>query len=121
MIENNNIIDKPDQKGKKFRKRPENPKYLKTLETLQEKFPEAFPVSETRILKVGIHKDIKEQTELNRGEIFMFLRKYCNSGRYRKAHIEGAYRYDLNGVTTEVVTAEEVTKKIKPKFLDQAK
>ena len=42
----------------------------------------------------------------------MFLRKYCNSGKYRKAHIEGTHRYDLNGITTDIVTAEEAAKKI---------
>jgi len=121
MTEDIKAIDKPGHKGKKPRKRPENPKYLMALETLQEKFPEAFPVSGVRILKVGIHKDIKEKTELNGSEIFMFLRKYCNSGKYREAHIEGAVRYDLNGVTPQVVTAEEAAKKAQPKVSSEAK
>ena len=97
---------KSDKKGKKFNKKPVDPRYLKTLQTLQEKFPETFPASETRILKIGIHKEIKENTEINGKDIFMFLRKYCNSWKYKKAHIEGAPRYDLKGITPGIVTVE---------------
>ena len=87
---------KSDKKGKKFNKKPVDPRYLKTLQTLQEKFPEAFPASETRILKIGIHKEIKENTEINGKDIFMFLRKYCNSWKYKKAHIEGSHsKYEV--------------------------
>ena len=105
---------KSDKKGKKFNKKPVDPRYLKTLQTLQEKFPETFPASETRILKIGIHKEIKENTEINGKDIFMFLRKYCNSWKYKKAHIEGAPRYDLKGITPGIVTVEEEAKKINP-------
>jgi len=114
MTEDIKTIDKPGHKGKKPRKRPDNPKYFKTLGIMQEKFPEAFPASETRILKIGIHKEIRQHTEINGKDIFMFLRKYCNSWKYKKAHIEGAPRYDLNGITTEIVTVEEAAKKINP-------
>ena len=105
---------KSDKKGKKFNKKPVDPRYLKILQVLQEKFPETFPASETRILKIGIHKEIKENTEINGKDIFMFLRKYCNSWKYKKAHIEGAPRYDLKGITPGIVTVEEEAKKINP-------
>lgn len=111
---------KSDKKGKKFNKKPVDPRYLKTLQTLQEKFPETFPASETRILKIGIHKEIKENTEINGKDIFMFLRKYCNSWKYKKAHIESAPRYGLNSITAEIVTAEQAAKKAQPKVSSEA-
>ena len=105
-------------KVQKFIKKSLDPKYPKILQILQEKFPEAFPTDQVRVLKLGIHKDIKENTEINGKDIFIFLRKYCRSFKYRQAHTEGASRYDLNGTTTQIVTAEQVAKKaefVKPK------
>lgn len=111
--EPNSVVEKKfDKIDKKINKRPIDPRYLTTLRILQERFPEAFPASEARILKIGIHKEIKQNTDINGREIFLFLRKYCTSAKYRRAHIEGASRYDLSGITTEVVTAEEAAKKI---------
>lgn len=98
-------------KVQKFIKKSLDPKYPKILQILQEKFPEAFPTDQVRVLKLGIHKDIKENTEINSKDIFIFLRKYCRSFKYRQAHAEGASRYDLNGITTQIVTAEQVAKK----------
>ena len=43
-------------------KKPLDPRYPKILQILQEKFPEAFPTDQVRVLKLGIHKDIKENT-----------------------------------------------------------
>ena len=98
-------------KVKKIIKKPLDPRYPKILQILQEKFPEAFPTDQVRVLKLGIHKDIKENTEINGKDIFIFLRKYCRSFKYRQAHTEGASRYDLKGITTQIVTAEQVAKK----------
>ncbi len=98
-------------KVQKIIKKSPDPRYPKILQILQEKFPEAFPTSQVRVLKLGIHKDIKENTEINSKDIFIFMRIYCRSFKYRQAHIEGASRYDLNGITTQTVTAEQAAKK----------
>ena len=98
-------------KVKKIIKKPLDPRYPKILQILQEKFPEAFPTDQVRVLKLGIHKDIKENTEINSKDIFIFMRIYCRSHKYRQAHTEGASRYDLNGITTQIVTLEQVAKK----------
>ena len=103
--------NKADKKAKQ--KRPKDPRYLKVLKTLQEKFPGAFSDSEVKVLKIHIHKDIKKNTELTGMEILRFLRKYCNSHRYTEAHKEGAGRYNLDGEVIGVVTSEEVQKKSK--------
>jgi len=112
MTEVNKIpeIKLQNAKLKKNIKKSLDPKYPKILQILQEKFPEAFPKDQVRVLKLGIHKDIKENTEINGKDIFIFLRKYCRSFKYRQAHAEGASRYDLNGITTQTVTAEQVAK-----------
>jgi len=113
MTEVNKIpeIKLQNAKVKKNIKKSLDPRYPKILQILQEKFPEAFPTDQVRVLKLGIHKDIKENTEINGKDIFIFLRKYCRSFKYRQAHAEGASRYDLNGITTQIVTAEQVAKK----------
>lgn len=113
MTEVNKIpeIKLKNAKVKKIIKKPLDPRYPKILQILQEKFPEAFPTDQVRVLKLGIHKNIKENTEINGKDIFIFLRKYCGSHKYRQAHAEGASRYDLNGITTQIVTLEQVAKK----------
>ena len=113
MTEVNKIpeIKLQNAKVKKMIKKPLDPRYPKILQILQEKFPEAFPKDQVRVLKLGIHKDIKENTEINSKDIFIFMRIYCRSFKYRQAHIEGANRYDLNGITTQTVTLEQVAKK----------
>jgi len=113
MTEVNKIpeIKLQNAKVKKIIKKPLDPRYPKILQILQEKFPEAFPKDQVRVLKLGIHKDIKENTEINSKDIFIFMRIYCRSFKYRQAHIEGANRYDLNGITTQTVTLEQVAKK----------
>ena len=112
MTEVNKIpeIKLKNAKVQKIIKKSLYPRYPKILQILQEKFPEAFPTDQVRVLKLGIHKDIKENTEINSKDIFIFLRKYCRSFKYRQAHAEGASRYDLNGITTQTVTAEQVAK-----------
>jgi len=112
MTEVNKIpeIKLQNAKLKKNIKKSLDPKYPKILQILQEKFPEAFPKDQVRVLKLGIHKDIKENTEINSKDIFIFMRIYCRSFKYRQAHIEGASRYDLNGITTQTVTLEQVAK-----------
>ena len=113
MTEVNKIpeIKLKNAKVQKIIKKPLDPRYPKILQILQEKFPEAFPTDQVRVLKLGIHKDIKENTEINSKDIFIFMRIYCRSHKYRQAHIEGASRYDLNGITTQIVTLEQVAKK----------
>ena len=113
MTEVNKIpeIKLQNAKVQNFIKKPLDPRYPKILQILQEKFPEAFPTDQVRVLKLGIHKDIKENTEINSKDIFIFMRIYCRSFKYRQAHIEGANRYDLNGITTQTVTLEQVAKK----------
>ena len=113
MTEVNKIpeIKLQNAKVQNFIKKPLDPRYPKILQILQEKFPEAFPTDQVRVLKLGIHKDIKENTEINSKDIFIFMRKYCRSFKYRQAHTCGASRYDLNGITTQIVTAEQAAKK----------
>ena len=88
--------------------------YLEILKTLSDKFPKVFIKGEVKVLKLGIHKDIKERTDLKSREIGKFFRKYCNSKAYKEAHVESANRYDLDGNVVGVVTAEEMAKKQKP-------
>lgn len=86
--------------------------YQQTLKTLSDKFPKIFIKDEVKVLKVGIHKDAKERTDLKSREISRFFHKYCNSKAYKKAHIEGASRYDLDANVVGTITAEEVAKKV---------
>lgn len=99
--------------GKKDNIKSVASRYLEILKTLQQKFPEAFPVSEVRALKVGIHKDVGDRTDFKSIEIRKFFYKYCNSKRYKAVHTEGANRYDLEGNAVGVVTAEEMAKQQK--------
>lgn len=82
-------------------------KYKEILDYLTTKFPDAFVQTKDKILKIGVHKDLKEQTELSSTVIRKFLRKYCKSAAYKKALQEGASRFDLQGNIAGTVVAEE--------------
>ena len=83
--------------------------YFKVFKTLCKSFPAVFSKREVKILKIGIHKDLKKRTNLSGTQIYKFLHKYCNSKAYQKAHIEGANRYDLEGNSVGVITNKEAT------------
>ena len=82
--------------------------FIEIYKKLSQQFPEAFKLRETRILKVEIHKDLRERSELKSSQIYKFLRMYCGTNDYRKAHCVGAKRYDLDGNQVGEVTQEQV-------------
>ena len=108
---NSNISNLIDNKAK-------NPKssmlskeeYNKTLQLLITQLPNTFSDKNPKILKIGIHKDLKEKTTLSSNTIKHFLRKYCHAKKYIAALIEGAPRYDLEGNIAGHVTIEETPK-----------
>ena len=79
------------------------------LETLRKEFPGAFPRNSFVILKKGIDIDIIKRSSLKIGrtKIRLFLKIYTNNFGYKKLHVIGATRYDLEGNIAGKVTVSE--------------
>ena len=80
------------------------------LETLRKEFPGAFPRDSFVILKKGIDLDIlkKSSLKIGRTKLRFFLKIYTFHPSYKKLHVVGAKRHDLEGKSTGKVTADEV-------------
>lgn len=79
---------------------------------LQKKFPLAFPKNPAPKvpLKIGIHKDLIEQTEqlgIGKNELRAAIKTWCKGKRYWDCLVEGAARIDLEGNAAGLVTKEE--------------
>jgi hypothetical protein len=85
--------------------------YAQVLSILVGQFPKAFSYSGVKILKKNIHKDLIQQTGLDKRLIKGFLYRYCNLSSYINAHTEGAARYDLEGSEVEYISDQEVKNK----------
>ena len=107
---NSDTSNLTDNKAKKPKSSISKEEYNKTLQLLITQFPNAFSDKNPKILKVGIHKDLKEKTTLSSNIIKHFLRKYCHAKKYMAALIEDAPRYDLEGNIAGHVTPEEAPK-----------
>lgn len=76
---------------------------------LQNRFPLAFPKKPTPKvpLKIGIHKDILEQTDqlgINKDQLLAAIKVWCWGNRYWECLLENAPRIDLNGQASGQVT-----------------
>lgn len=87
---------------------------------LQKKFPQAFPKSPAPKvpLKIGIHKDILEQSEqlgINKNDLRAAIKTWCWGNRYWDCLTEDAVRLDLQGEAAGLVTKvdAEQAKKLK--------
>lgn len=85
-----------------------NKEYYEILERLMKEFPETFSKTEPKVLKKGIHKDIKERTDLSPLTIKKFLTRYCRLRGYKEAHQVGAVRYNLDGKAAGEVTQGDI-------------
>ena len=80
------------------------------LTVLRKEFPKAFPKDSFVILKKGIDRDILKKSSLNisRAKLKLFLKVYtCHFG-YKKLHVVGATRYDLEGKITGEVISDDI-------------
>ena len=73
---------------------------------LLEKWPNTFNLSNTRPLKIGIHRDLKA-AGMEYKTIKFVLYKYCNTSQYCQAYQIGAMRIDLDGQPAGEVTEPE--------------
>lgn len=76
---------------------------------LQKKFPLAFPKNPAPKvpLKIGIHKDIFEQSEqlgIDKNDLRAAIKTWCWGKRYWECLVENAFRVDLEGNTVGQVT-----------------
>ena len=80
------------------------------LETLRKEFPGAFPRDSFVILKKGIDLDIlkKSSLKIGRTKLRFFLKIYTFHPSYKKLHVVGAKRHDLEGKITGEVSSNEV-------------
>jgi sRNA-binding protein len=74
-----------------------------TLSRLRRRFPGAF--GQVRPLKVGIHFDIIDRTDMDSLIVVHFMSFYSQSAAYLRAQTQpGAMRYDLDGNPVEPVS-----------------
>ena len=95
--------------------------FIAIYKKLSQQFPDAFKLRETRILKVEIHKDLRERSDLKSSQIYKFLRMYCSTKEYKMAHRAGAKRYDLDGRQVGEVTQEQIDDITKNMMKDRRK
>jgi ProP effector len=79
------------------------------LSELAAAFPAAFSLDPNMVrpVKLGIKKDLYEQSAISHRRIAAALRTYCNSVQYLEASVEGAVRIDLTGEPAGAVTVIE--------------
>lgn len=70
---------------------------------------QAYPVfSDCRPLAIGIHKALQaRQPELAEGGLRLALKIHTGSTRYLKAVANGSQRFDLDGIPSGEITAEQ--------------
>ncbi|WP_053332613.1 ProQ/FinO family protein [Candidatus Jidaibacter acanthamoebae] len=107
---NSNTSNLIDNKAKKPKSSMSKEAYIQTLQFLITQFPNVFSDKNPKILKIKIHKDLKEKTNLSNNTIKHFLGKYCRTKKYKAALVETAPRYDLEGNIAGHVTIEETPK-----------
>ncbi|MBA8667366.1 hypothetical protein H1Q59_05610 [Holosporaceae bacterium 'Namur'] len=112
MPENNktNTSNSITNEVKKRKSSMSKEEYNKTLQLLITQFPDTFSDKNPKILKIRIHRDLKERTTLSSNTIKYFLGKYCRTKKYKAALIETAPRYDLEGNIAGHVTLKETAK-----------
>ena len=94
--------------GKRYAKRISTPKFIEIWRRLNANFPNAFSLDGVKVLKHGIHLDLRNRSDLSNSYIAGFLHEYSSSPLYRKLTKEGAARYDLDGNVCGYVTAADV-------------
>lgn len=87
---------------------------------LQKKFPLAFPKNPAPKvpLKIGIHKDILEQSEqlgIDKSDLRAAIKTWCRGKRYWECLLEDAVRVDLEGNAAGLVTKADADQAIKLK------
>jgi ProP effector len=90
-------------------KQPVTEDVTKIISLLAERFPKCFVVYQwrRRPLKLGIHKDILAVLDIAPADLSFALRFYCGNEGYLRNSLKGAWRVDLDGNVTGIVTAEE--------------
>ena len=96
------------------------------IRQLQKQFPKAFPKNPAPKvpLKIGIHRDLLEQSELlktSRKALREAIKTWCSGNRYWACIVENAVRVDLKGESAGCVTKEEADKAKSLKTLRQNK
>jgi ProP effector len=96
---------------KPAKKMPVDP-LVQIIGQLQKQYPLAFPKkpSPKVPLKIGVHKDLLEQSEalgISKKELRAAVKKWCRGKRYAECLVVGAARIDLNGNAVGEVTKEE--------------
>ncbi len=87
-------------------------KFNEILQYLIKEFPNTFSMKKPKMLKIRIHRDLKEKTNLSANILKHFLSKYCRSKAYKAEHLENAPRYDLEGNIVGHITEQEVKNKL---------
>jgi len=133
---------KEQQKVDKKPKQPQKPKkekipppvlepydFFEVYGKLHADFREIISLKNPKALAIGIKHSINEASGLSRKNTKMWMAEYLRRcSYYKKAHIAGANRYNLQGEITGIVTQEECdarqallkTFKKKPKKVQQS-
>ena len=69
--------------------------YNSILSTLKKKYPQAFPRTEVRLLKVGIHAEIAKALNIKTNKAYFFCKLYCRKKLYKEAVAKNKERYGL--------------------------
>jgi ProP effector len=106
------IAEKVKQRTEKPAKKMPIDPLVQIIGQLQKQYPLAFPKKPlSKVpLKIGIHKDLLEQSEtlgISKKELRAAVKKWCRGKRYAECLIAGAARIDLNGNEVGQVSKEE--------------
>ena len=93
-------ISKPSKQKEHIKPEPKKPgitkeEYNSILSTLKKKYPQAFPRTEVRLLKVGIHAEIAKALNIKTNKAYFFCKLYCRKKLYKEAVAKNKERYGL--------------------------
>jgi len=127
-------VKKPEQPPKKLKEKIPPPvlqpyDFFEVYNKLHADFREGISLKNPKALAIGIKHSINEASGLSRKNTKLWMAEYLRRcSYYKKAHIAGANRYNLQGEITGIVTQEECdarqallkTFKKKPKKVQQS-